>query len=332
MSFMDDIIDKVKSLGRVEEIQISSRQFEKEIRGLRTYIEFLNNEINTVLGQPKRQEVLRSIILKDDLYKRYLKSLNTSLLQDEKRIIFGSLSKILMNLLFHLDGIEKYIKKNPQLDKNASKNTVTLSKSIVLGFINFVERGAEMARSFIFLAHALMMEVHINGSSARYRYGITFRNDFPWMYKTLDKDLESTMILINQLYAMKSNVIEVILESNKKIGLDPTIFINDKQNTLLSSALESMPYTGVQFALFGLPNLNIFRHIGNAYMLYEHKKYKRREYEKRWLENHVAQLQYELDMLQKDSAEYKKTQEVINSYNIMINDLQKDIDDYINGD
>ena len=51
---------------------------------------------------------------------------------------------------------------------------------------------------------------------------------------------------------------------------------------------------------------------------------------KEWLENHISLMRMDLDGMERSSPEYKKTLDIIESYESKLSDLQKDIDEFEN--
>lgn len=73
---------------------------------------------------------------------------------------------------------------------------------------------------------------------------------------------------------------------------------------------------------------NIFRWIGEQWVMHKHIKYLKQKKEKEWIEAHVALLQMDLQGKDPNSDEYRKLVNIIDSYNEQISDLDQKISEY----
>lgn len=74
--------------------------------------------------------------------------------------------------------------------------------------------------------------------------------------------------------------------------------------------------------------INIFRWIGEQWVMHKHVKYLKQRKEKEWMEAHVALLQMDLQGKDPNSEEYRKMVTVIDSYNEQIAELDQKISEY----
>lgn len=74
--------------------------------------------------------------------------------------------------------------------------------------------------------------------------------------------------------------------------------------------------------------INIFRWIGEQWVMHKHVKYLKQRKEKEWMEAHVALLQMDLQGKDPNSDEYRKLVSVIDNYNEQIADLDQKIAEY----
>ena len=74
--------------------------------------------------------------------------------------------------------------------------------------------------------------------------------------------------------------------------------------------------------------MNIFRWVGEQWIMHKHVKYLKQKKEKEWMEAHVALLQMDLQGKDPNSEEYRKMVSVIDAYNEQIADLDRKIAEY----
>ena len=74
--------------------------------------------------------------------------------------------------------------------------------------------------------------------------------------------------------------------------------------------------------------INIFRWIGEQWVMHKHVKYLKQRKEKEWMEAHVALLQMDLQGKDPNSDEYRNLVAVIDNYNEQIAELDQKISEY----
>ena len=74
--------------------------------------------------------------------------------------------------------------------------------------------------------------------------------------------------------------------------------------------------------------INIFRWIGEQWIMHKHVKYLKQKKEKEWMEAHVALLQMDLQGKDPNSEEYRKIVAVVDAYNEQIAELDQKIAEY----
>lgn len=122
---------------------------------------------------------------------------------------------------------------------------------------------------------------------------------------------------------------KIALADPKSNDLDVTLINENNESNMgfvnlgkMSPFIKNMVQTGAR-------KFFVFRWLGEQWNILKHSKYLKSVKEKEWLEAHVALLQMDLQNVDPNSDEYRKYIKIIESYNVMIADLDKKIDSYI---
>lgn len=152
------------------------------------------------------------------------------------------------------------------------------------------------------------------------KYRISFVNK----YKT-----EFVSICQARLSNTDESIEKQMLSDPRPSDLNTTLVGENNESNLgfinvgkLAPAIRNMITTGAR-------KFVIFRWLGEQWNILKHSRYLKSVKEKEWLETHVALLQMDLNNVDPNSDEYRTKVKIIESYNVMIADLDKKINTYI---
>ena len=111
---------------------------------------------------------------------------------------------------------------------------------------------------------------------------------------------------------------KAMIKDLKTSSVDVSL-IDDLTNVVPSNIDESkIKQNTLNLMRLGIPNLNIFRWLGEMWVTRKHNRAEEAKKEKEWMEAHVALLKMDLDEMDPDSPEYKKLVKIIEKYEEMI--------------
>jgi hypothetical protein len=252
-----------------------------------------------------------------DYYKLFLDKLNAKSKDLEKRKILGSLvytSAIITKLLLE---VQKNIKLIIEEDE-ISINEIRLSHLSLLGLI----KEASTVSEWLYQLFSLFIIISNNDKFDAINYRIDI----------LDKYLSNVVPIVNEIVITGStfSLFKSILEKRKKDN-DPLVNINHS-----SEHLKSLKTTGLLYDFLYVTG--IVRVLGSLFKYgqyeledYLYQEYQKNKYMKEWLQSVIANHKMTLMQLDENDPEYIRIQKVIESYDNMLTDVERKIQDYIEG-
>lgn len=111
---------------------------------------------------------------------------------------------------------------------------------------------------------------------------------------------------------------QAMIKDLKTQSIDVTL-IDDMANVVPNNIDESkIKKNTLNVMQLGIPNLNIFRWLGEIWVTMKHNRAQEAKREKEWMEAHVALLKMDLADMDPDSEEYKRLVKIIEKYEEMI--------------
>lgn len=331
MSILDGIKSLISKLSNMTSKVLAKDYLAKEamttIDGLKdcaTTIQDLNSSFDT--------SVLDQVLRNDPQYKKFYKLLHGYILTEESKKPLSAIGALVNLYITELEYLVKHAVKTTTLNKSAAISEIKLSQTAFLGVVEAGMLVERFTKAFIFKSYLAYGSYSVtNGVDTKAAID-KFRKSFPWFYKVVEEHTDFIAGQINSYCNRLKAVsfVDRIINFFAGEAYDPVLFDSENQpNTSYLSILENSPDIA-EMSIFGLPSLNLFRHGANIYINWQHSRMLQKEYEKKWMENYKLTLEMKKRDMDVESAEYKKMEKVIGSYEDMIADATADIEEYRN--
>ncbi len=251
-----------------------------------------------------------------DTYNKYFAGLSGKALSEERSRPFGALKET----------NHKYIKILKEIRKNIDHIIETESMTIFecrMSHLNVlgIMRQSNIVLNYTVYLYTFLVKVasgHV-GLIPRYReeYILKHHND---VVKTVNNVLnkDANYSFLREVDTLRSRNADLVLGATGRFDFHNLAVISNYNISFLDNLLTA------------LSCLNIFGAAMDAYDDYVLTNHQRDVEMKEWLENHISLMKMDLDGMDHSSPEYKKTLDIIESYESKLSDLQKDIDEFEN--
>lgn len=263
------------------------------------------------------QDVVKPVLNKDGsnlshVYDNFVRMLSGKAAADERK-------RPLLSLKEANDDFCKILKEiHKKLDYLMEQDSVNLwnvrmSHIAVMGII----RQSDLVLNFSIYLYAYLTRVASGTASAIPRYRENYMLDKCDRAAVITSNLRDKKGPYNFL-----KEVDTIRKEQRDVVLGAT---GDIRGFLRFTNVNNFSVSFLDNILSALSALNIFRAALDAWDNYQFAKYERNKEVKEWLEQHVALLRMDLNDMDKNSAQYQKTLQIIQAYDDKIVDYDKKI-------